>query len=102
TKLENDFRQHLIKHSDRFACSECDKRFLKEAHLRHHMRSHDDTLKLRCEWPGCERLFTSKSNFKSHMNTHTGEQVYACEWPGCGKTSLNQKSMLSHAAKAHK
>ncbi|CAG2179077.1 unnamed protein product [Oppiella nova] len=102
TKMEGDFSRHVVKHTDKYACSECDKRYGRESELQHHMRSHDDTLKYRCQWPGCDRLFTSQTNYKYHMNGHTGETVYTCEWEGCGKTSLSLKAIKNHMSKEHK
>ncbi|CAG2166255.1 unnamed protein product [Oppiella nova] len=96
--METHRKLHLKKH----VCSVCGKGFGRPDVLLKHMTSHDQSLKIRCEWYGCEETFGSKYDMKCHMNTHTGAVVYRCQWPGCDETFATIKRLAKHETRRHK
>ena len=49
-----------------FGCSECDKAFTREEHLKRHAKSHTDEPVHTCEVIGCSKSYTRKERLTRH------------------------------------
>ena len=49
----------------KYACQECEKRFLRNSSLKLHMRIHAGDKPFKCE--SCEKAFNDRSNRNKHM-----------------------------------
>ncbi|CAG2183461.1 unnamed protein product, partial [Oppiella nova] len=101
SKHKSAFAIHERSHTKPFQCSECEKRFGTKKSLTDHSRTHNESLKYRCDWHGCDDTFTTHDAMRDHFNTHTGAVVYRCEWPGCEKEFIHRTSLIHHR-RSHK
>ena len=63
-----------------FGCSECDKAFTREEHLKRHAKSHTDEPVHTCEVIGCNKSYTRKERLKCIESTG----IHSCAsstWP---------------------
>ena len=68
----NGSQEHLehhrrgVKVERVYDCSECDKAFTREEHLKRHAKSHTDEPVHRCEVVGCNKAYTRKERLTRH------------------------------------
>ena len=47
--------------------------------------------------PTCEKTFSKVAHLKAHIRSHNNERPYTCEWGGCGKTFVRSDELKRHA-----
>ena len=47
--------------------------------------------------PTCEKTFSKVAHLKAHIRSHNNERPYSCEWWGCGKTFVRSDELKRHA-----
>merc|ERR1719319_2030493 len=57
-----------------FGCSECDKAFTREEHLKRHAKSHTDEPVHTCEVIGCNKSYTRKERLTRHYKEEEEEE----------------------------
>lgn len=68
----NGSQEHLehhrrgVKVERVYDCSDCDKAFTREEHLKRHAKSHTDEPVHRCEVVGCNKAYTRKERLTRH------------------------------------
>ena len=45
----------------------------------------------------CEKTFSKIAHLKAHIRSHNNERPYECEWSGCGKTFVRSDELKRHA-----
>ena len=79
-----------------FECSYCQKKFLSQAHLDIHLRTHTGERPFKCSF--CEKSFRRTSHLKQHEQRHTGDTLFNCS--RCDR-GFPQKSELRNHEKIH-
>lgn len=77
----------------------CDKTFSKTAHLRAHLRGHNNERPYPCSWPGCGRRFVRSDELRRHAWIHTKADRFKCET--CGKGYSRADHFRVHVARCH-
>lgn len=90
----NQFREHLLSHTNSVKCHICGAHFRSQLHLQSHIDKHKNKPSLQC--PHCPRNFKLKSRLKIHLRTHTGERPYMCV--KCGKQFSTDSGFRLHMA----
>ncbi|KPJ16396.1 Zinc finger protein 26 [Papilio machaon] len=81
-----------LKKNRPHACEYCHKRFLHQATLQVHKKSHDgEELVLKCHF--CLMKIDDEEALKVHEATHEGPKAYLCTL--CGKTYKKRETMVS-------
>ncbi|XP_031332750.1 gastrula zinc finger protein XlCGF52.1-like isoform X2 [Photinus pyralis] len=76
--LKSSMNLHLVKHSDRFRCTQCGGRFNSNAALAQHtITVHTDIKDHICEV--CGKRFSSQTAMRVHMKSHSDERLYPCK-----------------------
>jgi len=75
----------------------CDKTFSKTAHLRAHLRGHNNERPYPCSWPGCGRRFVRSDELRRHAWIHTRADRFKCE--ACGKGYSRADHFRVHVAR---
>lgn len=76
--LKSSMNLHLVKHTDRFRCTQCGGRFNSKAALgQHTITVHTDIKEHICET--CGKLFSSQTSMRVHMKSHSDERLYPCK-----------------------
>jgi len=76
--------------------SVCDKTFSKIAHLKAHIRCHNNERPFICDWLGCGKTFVRSDELKRHAWIHTKEDRFKCP---CGKGYSRADHFRAHAVK---
>ena len=74
----------------------CLKTFSKLAHLKAHIRCHNNERPFECDWPGCGKTFVRPDELKRHAWIHTKEDRFKCP---CGKGYSRADHFRAHAVK---
>ena len=74
----------------------CEKSFSKIAHLKAHIRCHNNERPFICDWRGCGKTFVRPDELKRHAWIHTKEDRFKCP---CGKGYSRADHFRAHAGK---
>ena len=74
----------------------CNKTFSKIAHLKAHIRCHNNERPFACDWQGCGKTFVRPDELKRHAWIHTKEDRFKCT---CGKGYSRADHFRAHAVK---
>ena len=85
-----------IHYDGQFERSMCKSCFPFKSQLDHHMVSHSDTRKYKCQEPFCNKDFTHKSDLVKHEHTHSGV-VYKCS--KCTYSNPDERNYKQHLRK---
>ncbi|XP_072279386.1 uncharacterized protein [Pyxicephalus adspersus] len=80
------------KREKNHVCSECGKRFLFNAHLVVHFRSHTGERPFPCH--ECGKSFPSTTRLSAHQKFHSKEKPYSCS--ECNKSFYNNTHLKTH------
>ncbi|KAK4883131.1 hypothetical protein RN001_006450 [Aquatica leii] len=76
--LKTSMNLHLIKHTDKFKCDQCDGRFNSNASLSQHtITVHTDIKDHICET--CGKRFSSQTAMRVHIKSHSDKRLYPCK-----------------------
>merc|ERR1719221_939104 len=86
-----------------YECSDCDKAFTREEHLKRHAKSHTDEPVHRCEVVGCNKAYTRKERLTRHYKVaHLGQEPERPFWcPECGKDFQRKEHLTRHQRNIH-
>nr|XP_049695999.1 zinc finger protein 287 isoform X1 [Helicoverpa armigera] len=105
-KNRMSYTQHMkysLKHVDpaqlKYACTSCDKRFLKASRLHDHtLAVHLKATPVHCSVPGCSFACASRPVLRAHMRSRHRDAAprrnHVCHT--CGKAYLTKKSLEGH------
>ena len=98
--------QHLRSHTNTrlFVCphAPCNKDFLRESHLKHHIKSaHFDDRDHICTWEGCGKGFVSATRLRRHQASHEGKEKFRCTFTGCGQQFRKHGTLQKHILTIH-
>ena len=98
--------QHLRSHTNTrpFQCPHalCTKDFLRESHLKHHVKSaHLDVRAYVCEWEDCRKGFVTATRLKRHHATHKSREKFRCTIAGCGQLFRKHGTLRNHIVVVH-
>ena len=74
----------------------CEKSFSKIAHLKAHIRCHNNERPFVCDWNGCDKTFVRPDELKRHAWIHTKEDRFKCP---CGKGYSRADHFRAHTGK---
>ncbi|KAF2902112.1 hypothetical protein ILUMI_04075 [Ignelater luminosus] len=76
--LKSSMKLHLVKHTDKYKCMQCNGRFNSKAALSQHVVTvHTDIKDHICET--CGKRFSSQTAMRVHMRSHSDERLYPCK-----------------------
>ena len=96
-KCSTSLECHKKQHHKGFQCQLCSKKFVHEANLRIHHRTHTGEYPFKCVI--CGNCFNLKETLTRHLRTHTGEKPYKCKF--CDKRFKHQWYARGHLKKKH-
>jgi len=86
-----------------YECSDCDKAFTREEHLKRHAKSHTDDPVHTCEVIGCNKSYTRKERLTRHYKVaHLGQEPERPFWCSeCGKDFQRKEHLTRHQRNIH-
>ena len=98
--------QHLRSHTNTrlFICPHlpCDKNFLRQTHLKHHVKSaHSNVRDHICDWDGCGKAFITATRLKRHRAAHEGREKFKCQSQGCNQVFRKHATLQNHVSIVH-
>jgi len=86
-----------------YGCTECDKAFTREEHLKRHAKSHTDEPVHTCEVIGCNKSYTRKERLTRHYKVaHLGQEPERPFWCNeCGKDFQRKEHLNRHQRNIH-
>ncbi|XP_022710507.1 PR domain zinc finger protein 10-like isoform X1 [Varroa jacobsoni] len=99
-QYQSQLREHMYKHTKirRFVCEQCDRRFMKEHHLKVHQQSTHLCLRPHV-CPVCHKTFSIKANLERHLYVHSSHKEFVC--PVCSKRFAQPQTLKMHSV-SHK
>lgn len=77
TSAQKMYIHRKIHISNSLYCSLCDKKFMTEAGLKYHLKTHNNIQDYKC--PYCEKKFTASTNLSAHIKArHTKDKPFSC------------------------
>lgn len=97
--------EHLRSHTNTrpFKCPHCPKDFLRDSHLKHHVKSaHSDIRDYSCSHVGCNKSFATGTRLRRHEATHSSQNGYPCSsYEGCNQTFRKKETLNRHILQFH-
>lgn len=100
--------EHQRSHTNErpFVCTfdDCDKSFLRESHLQHHIKAkHEDIRNHVCDYEGCGKSFHTGQRLKLHQKIHeTKREEYKCTgFAPCNQEFRKQETLDRHVKLVH-
>lgn len=90
-------RTHYSGLPRKFACTECDKRYLTQSQLKKHLRVHSGVKPYRCNL--CPKAFLRKWDLTRHTRVHTGEKPFQCSY--CNVKFGYMRTLRRHEKRSH-
>ncbi|CDW79071.1 zinc finger protein 177-like isoform 2 [Stylonychia lemnae] len=94
---KTSYYNHCNSHEGRknYACTQCDKRYTTNGHLKDHVKSFHDKIKnFECTFQDCTDKFARKSVLKVHMRKHDNDKPYKCD--KCSKCFTESGNLKVH------
>ncbi|KAK8818404.1 endothelial zinc finger protein induced by tumor necrosis factor alpha [Blastocystis sp. ATCC 50177/Nand II] len=86
------------KKKKNFVCSQCNKSFIDNAHLKDHEVKHTGMKPFVCEL--CNKRFARSGSLRVHARSHTGEiHEYICTFDDCNKRFTSRSGFVNHQKK---
>ncbi|XP_055635704.1 zinc finger protein 490-like isoform X2 [Toxorhynchites rutilus septentrionalis] len=83
---------HLARHTLKFHCAHCPKRFPSKQSLDMHEYIHDGVKRFCCEQ--CGKSFRFRNSLVEHMDAHKNVRPWACDV--CGKAFVRERTLKEH------
>lgn len=106
---KNLLRHHRTLHQEAkymHVCDTCGKAFSRTDSLKGHMKTHQDSTKVkpdqedqadqRLTCSQCKSQFLEQNQFDEHMKTHRLEETYFCNRPNCGQIYHRSAKFMKH------
>ncbi|GLV31714.1 Phosphomevalonate kinase [Carabus blaptoides fortunei] len=94
--LPGCLKTHMVLHTDRYKCAQCNWRFCNSTMLRQHVESVHIRLKTHvCET--CGKSFTSTTSLHTHIKIHSNVRAYTCKI--CDYSGRTASALYTHMAR---
>lgn len=99
--------EHIRSHTNErpFKCleHECGKAFLRDSHLKHHMKSaHTNERNYPCTWPSCDKKFSTGTRLRRHESGHATKEKHTCKgFGGCNESFRKHATLARHILSVH-
>ena len=101
-KLAQHMRSHTNTRLFRCPHAPCEKDFLRDSHLKHHIKSaHTEIRDYVCNWTGCDKSFITATRLRRHIAAHEGREKFRCSIIGCAQTFRKHGTLQKHMIMVH-
>lgn len=92
--------RHIKRHTGekKYACDQCDARFIQNSQLKNHMRIHDESISFDCKICG-EKCKTNRALAIHRRKAHQAGVTYKCG--DCGKVHVTRSELVRHVNAVH-